>query len=199
MLHCPVNKGFCLALCPMKCSFVSKWVTRANPFFSNALGFTSTWILVQPWSSKFSTCLFDGLLTKLLFLFFSQCIHPVFFKSKCLAVDCSPDIHCSKRFPRTILYTKMPVLWVCIFLEEKLSIPEHSFQQQSHLSKKLCYLPAQNLTQSKQSKTHFFERQKWDWKAERVIRKGKSVVQSRDQANINLDFVQFFSKNQDFY
>ena len=31
MLHCPVTKHFCLALCTVKCGLVCEWVTRKKP------------------------------------------------------------------------------------------------------------------------------------------------------------------------
>ena len=54
MLQCPVTKQFSLAIYTLKCGLVSEWVGWANPIFSSALGSTTSQILGQPWSSKFS-------------------------------------------------------------------------------------------------------------------------------------------------
>ena len=62
------------------------------------------------------------------------------------------------------------------FSSKKLSTPCKRFYLQTH-----CLV---------QCKTYcFISRQIWKWKAKRVIRKGKRVIFSRDQANIKLVFV----------
>ena len=48
-----------------------------------------------------------------------------------LGADCIPNRHCSTHFREIFLHTKKLALWVCTSLEDKLSIPQYSYQKRS--------------------------------------------------------------------
>ena len=127
MLHCPVIKRICLALCTVKCAFVSEWATAANPhFLINKITNFGAVLIIQ----FFHLFLKQSAKNIAFFSWFSR----VFILSipgknvGNLTVN-HPNIHCSTHFRARFLYTKMPVLWVCIFLEDEKSIPELSHQK----------------------------------------------------------------------
>ena len=48
MLHCPVTRKFCRAICTIKSRFVSEWVTRAyTSFFINEISKLGATMIIQ--------------------------------------------------------------------------------------------------------------------------------------------------------
>ena len=190
-LHFPVTKIFSL-LCTVNSSLVSKRVTWAKSYF--VICFTINMILSfgQPLSSKGSTFLSKKLPRTFLFLSTLQINCPFHLWEKHWEVHCKINIHCSRQFGANFLYTKVS-LWVFIFLGGLIVYPWTFPLIRTPNILLLLISTRQNLVQCK---TYGFRnRQKLKQKAEKLLRKCKKVLQSRNQANIILVLVQSCSSN----
>ena len=191
MVQYPITKQCCFEVCKLKCGLESEWVTRANPHFfinkiSNFLGshdhpnFTPLYPIICQGSC--------------FFLFVLQFIDPLRLQVKCWEGHCNPNVHCSTQFRASFLYTKLLSFWFCTLLRPKW-VSLNIFFRKISTPQEWFYLQAQKLAQYK---TDWFKsRPKWKWKVERVLRKGKRVVQSRDQTNLNLVHFQSCSSSLD--
>ena len=128
MLHCPITKQFCLALCTVKCDLVSERVARANPLFFicfriNKISNSGAAMIIR---------LFHLHIQKQpRILYFSVPFakySPFTSLEKSSERHCNPNTHCSPQFRANFLYTILLVLWLGTFLEDEMSIPEHFHQ-----------------------------------------------------------------------
>ena len=175
----PVAKQFCLTICTVKCGLVSEWVTRPNlNFFINEILNFRTAVIFQNFHlfiKKNATNLFFSVLSatyspfralKRMFASSLQSKRTLFHKIPCKFLVQQNAFFCGfVHFWRTKWVTLNFAIWTNTrFLNNVFDVP------------------AQNLVQCK---TYCFKiRQSWNRRAERVLRKVKKLVQSRDRANM---------------
>ena len=126
--HCTVQlpSKFGLALCVVKCGFVSEWVNRANlNFFISEIPSFGTAMVIQVFR------LFTRYTGKnrAFFLFLVQKKHLLRHREDYWEAHCNANIHCSTQLLASFSNNKMLVFFnLCTFFENKMIISEHSHQ-----------------------------------------------------------------------
>ena len=125
MLHCPLTKQFCLALHSEVC-FCFGMANSSKSTFPSALRSTRSRFWDSHYHPTFPYLYPINYQESCIFLFLLQGIRPLHIKEECLEAHCNPNNLFSTQFRANFLYTKIPALWVCTFLEDEMSIHELS-------------------------------------------------------------------------